>query len=353
MPRFSLASLSLLLLSVRTALAEPTNCTGPYGNSTVGLNDAAKAAGKVYFGTATDTNEFGDYGYVTILNDTSIFGQFTPGNSLKWMYAEPEQGVFNFTGGDEVYAMAYETGKIMRGHNLVWYSELPTWVTDATWDATNLTTTIQSHVTGEVSHYTGKLYAWDVVNEPLNDNGTFRSDVFYDTLGSSYISIALNAARAADPNVKLYINEYNLEYSGPKIDAMVQLVKDLQAEGTPIDGIGFESHFILGEINAQEFQWNMQNITALGLEVAITELDDRIELPATAADLYQQQQEYQEIVGVCMAVEGCVGVTVWDYTDYYSWIPSTFAGYGAASPYNECLEKKPAYDGIAAAFTST
>lgn len=161
-----------------------------------------------------------------------------------------------------------------------------------------------------------------------------RADVFYNTLNTSYINIALQTAHAADPNAKLYINEYNLEYTGkldrlplylsviitdvlvgPKIDAMVQLVEDLLAAGAPIHGIGFESHFILGEISPSELQTNMERITALGLEVAVTELDDRIELPATDADLEQQKADYMSVVETCMAVSGCVGVTVWDYTD--------------------------------------
>lgn len=171
-----------------------------------------------------------------------------------------------------------------------------------------------------------------VIAEPLNDNGTMRADVFYNTLGTSYINIALQTAHAADPNAKLYINDYNLEYAGeferlplcafcdafptgPKIDAMVKLVEDIMAAGVPIHGVGFQGHLILGEVSASELQANMERITALGLEVAMTELDDRIELPATNADLEQQKADYMSVVQTCMAVSGCVGVTIWDYTD--------------------------------------
>ncbi|EGN91911.1 glycoside hydrolase family 10 protein [Serpula lacrymans var. lacrymans S7.3] len=350
---FSLGFATLLsLLQVATAQTTTATSTAPGATSTVPLNYAAQAAGKLYFGSATDNPELTDVPYVTILNDTAMFGQLTPGNSMKWDAIEPEQNVFNFTGGDQIVALAEGTGKIMRGHNLVWYSQLPAWVTATAWTADELTSIIQTHVTTEVSHYVGKIYAWDVINEPLNDNGTFRSDIFYDTLGSSYISIALRAARAADPNAKLYINEYNLEYSGPKIDAMVQLVSDLKAEGVPIDGIGIESHYILGEVSASELKANMLNLTSLGVDVAFTELDVRIELPATDADLEQQKSDYTTIVSVCMEVADCVGVTVWDYTDKYSWIPASFPGYGEACPWDENLVKKPAYDGIVAGLQS-
>ncbi|KAF8554599.1 glycoside hydrolase family 10 protein [Imleria badia] len=319
------------------------------------LNIAAKAARKLYFGSATDNPELTDVAYVSILNNTAMFGQLTPGNSMKWDAIEPEQNVFNFTGGDQIVALAEATGKIIRGHNLVWHNQLPDWVTYGNWTPETLTSVIETHVRTEVSHYAGKIntlgsYAWDVINEPLNDNGTMRADVFYNTLNTSYISIALQTAHIADPNAKLYINDYNLEYIGAKIDAMVQLVEDLLAADTPIHGIGFESHFILGEVSPSELQTNMERITALGLEVAVTELDDRIVLPATDADLEQQKADYMSVVQTCMAVSGCVGVTVWDYTDKHSWIPSAFPGYGEACPWDANLVRKPAYDGIVMGF---
>ena len=156
--------------------------------------------------------------------------------------------------------------------------------------------------------------AWDVVNEPFNDDGTWRSDVFYNTLGTTYPSIALQAARTADPNAKLYINEYNIEYTGAKATALLNLAKQLLADGVPLDGIGFQCHFIVGEVPTS-MQSVMEQFTALGLEVAITELDIRMPTPASSANLAQQQKDYQSVVEMCMNGEGCIGITVWDYTD--------------------------------------
>lgn len=203
--------------------------------------------------------------------------------------------------------------------------------------------------------------------EPLNDNGTMREDIFYDTLGTDYISLALTTAHAADPNAKLYINEYNIEYvgkshfmnfiaacskflAGTKSTAMQNLIKQLQADGVPISGVGMESHFIVGEVPTTLVE-NFQAYADLGLEFAITELDIRMELPATDALYEQQKQDYYTVVNACMQVSACVGVTVWDWTDkvslgdvgltgpcllcvQYSWIPSTFAGYGDACPWD-------------------
>ena len=157
--------------------------------------------------------------------------------------------------------------------------------------------------------------------------------MFYNTLGTNFVSIALQAARAADPAAKLYINDYNIEAQGAKATAMLNLVKSLQAANVPIDGVGFQCHFIVGQVPTT-FQANLQAFTALGIEVAITELDIRMTLPTTTALLAQQQKDYQSVIAACQNVKGCVGVTVWDWTDKYSWVPNTFSGQGEACPWD-------------------
>lgn len=200
------------------------------------------------------------------------------------------------------------------GHNCVWHNQLPSWVSSGGFDATTLASIVTTHCSTLVGHYKGSVYAWDVVNEPFNDDGTWRTDVFYNTLGTSYVATALNAARAADPAAKLYINDYNIENTGSKATAMLNLVKSLKAAGTPLDGIGLQCHFIVGSVPSS-LQSIMSQFTALGVEVAITELDIRMTLPATTALLAQQKTDYQNVIAACKNVAGCVGVTIWDYTD--------------------------------------
>ncbi|KAJ3900340.1 endo-beta-1,4-glucanase [Lentinula edodes] len=321
--------------------------------STARSNTAAKAAGKLYFGSATDNpflNE--DATYKAILSDNTLFGQLSPENAMKWDATEPEQGVFTFTNGDVIVALAQANGQIMRGHNTVWGSQLPSWVSDSGFDNATLISVMQNHVSTVIGHYKGQMLTYlTMYAEPFNDDGTLASNVFFETIGPTYIDLALQAARAADPNAKLYINDFNIEGEGAKATAMENLVTDLKSRGIPIDGIGLESHFILGEIPTT-LQAQMEAFTALGVEVAVTELDIRMTLPETDALLAQQQTDYQTVVSACTAVADCVGVTVWEYTDKYSWVPSTFAGQGDADPWDENLEMKPAYDGIIAGFSS-
>ncbi|PIL35441.1 hypothetical protein GSI_02168 [Ganoderma sinense ZZ0214-1] len=330
-----------------TPATPPTSTSAPAPSGS-GLNRLAQAAGKKYFGTATDNSELTDTVYTAILDNKVEFGQITPANSMKWDATEPTRGTFTFSGGDQIANLAKTNGQLLRGHNCVWYNQLPSWVSSGQFTAADLTTVIQNHCGTLVGHYKGQVYSWDVVNEPFNDDGTWRTDVFYNTLGTSYVSIALQAARAADPNAKLYINDYNIEQTGAKATAMLNLVKQLLAAGVPLDGVGFQCHFIVGEVPTS-FQSVLQQFTALGLEVAITELDIRMPTPASQANLAQQQKDYQSVVQACMNVEGCAGITVWDFTDKYSWVPSTFSGQGAACPWDQNLVKKPAYNGIVAA----
>jgi len=201
-----------------------------------------------------------------------------------------------------------------------------------------------------VGHYKGQCYAWDVVNEALNDDGTYRTDVFYETLGADYINIAFAAAAAADPSAKLYYNDYNIEFAGAKATAAQTIVTNLQSAGLRIDGVGLQGHFIVGETPSQADQEaNLNSFIELGVEVAYTEVDVRFSsLPPTAAGLVQQAEDYASTVGACVGVGAkCVGVTVWDFDDAYSWVPSTFAGNGDADLYWANLTKKqPAYNSV-------
>jgi len=327
--------------------ATPTISGGfPGSTSTVNsLNQLAKSQGKLYFGSATDNPELTNTPYVDILVG-GMFGQMTPGNAMKWGPTEPSVGDFTYTEGDQILDLAQENDMIIRGHNLVWYNQLPSFITSSLSNAT-LVEYMTQHIQSEVTHYKGQVRSWDVVNEPFSDSGGMRDWVIQETVGTEYINIAFATARENDPNAILYINDYNLEYTGAKFTTATQTVQQLLAEGVPIQGIGFEGHMIVGDVPAAaSLAAQMEVFTAMGLEVAITELDIRMTLPETTALLEQQKSDYMNMVAACMMVEQCVGVTLWDYTDLYSWVPSTFSGQGAACPWDDNLARKPAYDGI-------
>lgn len=208
---------------------------------------------------------------------------------------------------------------------------------------------VNTHISNVVGHYKGKCYAWDVVNEALNDDGTYRQNVFYNVLGDSYFAIAYKAAAAADPAAKLYYNDYNIENTGAKQVGAARIVSLVKGAGAKIDGVGMQAHLIVGGTPSQSSLQNaMASYVAAGAtEVAYTELDIRFSsLPSSASGLQQQAADYVTVVKACLAVKACVGLTIWDYTDKYSWIPNTFPGQGDALLYDKNLGKKPAWTSV-------
>ncbi|KAK7972342.1 glycoside hydrolase family 10 protein [Apiospora saccharicola] len=343
------------------------------------LDIYAKKAGLKYFGAATDSPgqreraglEASYAQYDAILRDGNEFGSTTATNGQKWLFTEPEQGVFNFTEGDIVTSIAQEQGLIQRCHALVWHSQLAPWVDNATaeWTPEALSAVIVEHVTNVMEHYRGKCYAWDVVNEALDEDGTYRDSVFSRVLGGEeFIKLAFRTAAAVEPEVKLYYNDYNIEKPSPKSDGVLRIVRMLQEDGIKIDGVGLQAHLVASRPPTLDEQIaTINSYGALGVEVAYTELDVRQNTPVNETSLEWQANAYKDVstkksitegdhstdltqsyssqaVGACVQAESCIGITIWDFYDPFSWVPYTFPGEGAALLWFEDFTKHPAYD---------
>jgi endo-1,4-beta-xylanase len=275
------------------------------------------------------------------------FSILTPGNEMKWDTTQPSPppAAFNFAPGNAIVNYATNNSERVRCHNLVWHSQLPGWVSSL--PTNQVQGQMENHITTEVNAFKNKCYAWDVVNEPFNDDGTPRADVFFNAMGIGYIADALRTAHAADPAAKLYLNDFNIEGMNAKSNAMFSLAQSLLAQGAPLNGIGFESHFILGQVPS-DMQANMQRFANLGLDVAVTELDVRINLPASSANLTQQATDFSNVVKACLGVTRCVGVTQWAIGDADSWIPGFFTNppQGAATMFDQNYNPKPAFTAV-------
>lgn len=291
------------------------------------------------FGTAVVSNLLGTTPYTTVL-DTQFSG-VTPGNEMKWETTEPTRGTFNFGPADTIVNHALSHGMKVRGHTLVWHNQLAPWVSTIT-DGADLLRALKNHITTEVSHFRGKLWYWDVVNEAFNEDGTLRSDIFENEIGDSYIADAFKAAHAADPRVKLCYNDYNIEGINAKSDAVYAMVKNFKAHGVPINCVGFQSHLIVGLVPS-DMRANLERFARLGVDVQITELDIRMPTPASDANLQQQAVDYTSVVNACLAVFRCNDITTWGIGDADSWIPAFFQGQGAALLFDTNYDKKAAY----------
>jgi endo-1,4-beta-xylanase len=285
---------------------------------------------------------------------------------MKWNPIHPAQNTYNFEPGDALVAFAQAHQMQIRGHNLCWWQYNPAWVATLAATATPATMAgvLQDHINTVVTHYTGQVFAWDVVNEAVSDSQTgtgtdLKNSIWYNqpgigATGTGYIEQAFRWAHAADPNALLFYNDYNIEAPGAKFTAVYKMVKDFVTRGVPIHGVGIQMHIdTAGYPNSPGLAQNIQQLTSLGLQVHITEMDVKLKTDssgnASAADLQAQAQTYQRILTVCLQNPGCTGFQTWGFTDKYSWIPGSYPGFGAALPFDVNYEPKPAFNSLISA----
>jgi GH35 family endo-1,4-beta-xylanase len=282
------------------------------------------------------------------------FDYITPENVMKWGPLQPSPGVWDFSAADALLAKAVENGQSVKGHALVWHRQMPVWA-DAL-EGTELVDAVHAHVTATARHFSGKLRAWDVVNEAIADESPNDiRDGLHTTLKVQGMANAFKWARAEDPNVKLFYNDYGIEGLNSKSDAVYRLVQDLIAAGAPIDGVGFQSHFSTKNYpSLPALRANIKRFAALGLSVNISELDVRtVEVAGTRAQRRAAQAiAYQEVASACATTAACEALTTWGFTDAYSWIDEEYAE-DDPLPFNELYGKKPAYAGLRAGLSGT
>jgi endo-1,4-beta-xylanase len=319
---------ALGVLGTVATLAVPA----PAGAAATTLGAAAIQSDR-YFGAAVSAGHLGDSTYVATWDRE--FNAVTPENEMKWDATEPSRGTFNFAPADQIANHAQSRGMRIRGHTLVWHAQTPGWLQDLA--ANELRAAMNNHINGVMGHYRNKVFAWDVVNEAFADGGavgTLRSSIFQQRLGNGFIEEAFRTARAADPSAKLCYNDYNIDDANAnKTRGVYNMIRDFKTRGVPIDCVGLQSHF--GQVPAN-YQQNIAQFAALGVDVQITELD-------IGGSGSAQADAYRRVTQACMAVPRCTGITVWGITDRYSWrsgdTPLLFDGN---------FNKKPAYDAVLA-----
>jgi GH35 family endo-1,4-beta-xylanase len=275
------------------------------------------------------------------------FNILTPENQMKWDTIHPQQNTFNFAPGDRHVQFAQANGMRVHGHNLVWHSQNPGWLTGTNWSVSQLTSILNNHIDTVVGHYRGQIAIWDVVNEAFQDNGQPRQggeSVWFRTFGNtSYIELAFRRARQDDPSAALVYNDFNIEAVNAKSNAVFAMAQDFKNRGVPIDGIGFQMHLTSGGIDLNSLASNMQRFANLGLNIYITEMDVRYPTPISAANRTAQATIYQNVLDRCLRQTACKAFQIWGFTDKYSWVPNTFSGQGDALIFDANYNAKPAY----------
>jgi endo-1,4-beta-xylanase len=304
-PRTTRRWKALFAVAAAALIAGPMLAVAGSAEAATTLGASAAAKGR-YFGAAIAAGRLGDSTYTRIL--TTEFNAVTPENEMKWDATEPSRGTFTFTNGDRILNQGLSNGSKVRGHALLWHAQQPSWAQGLS--GSTLRTAAINHITQVATHYKGKIYAWDVVNEAFADGGSgARRDSNLQRTGNDWIEAAFRAARAADPNAKLCYNDYNTDGVNAKSTAVLNMVKDFKARGVPIDCVGFQSH--LGTGIPSDYQANLQRFADAGVDVQITELD--------VAQGGNQASIYATVTNACLAVSRCAGITVWGIRDSDSW----------------------------------
>ena len=279
-------------------------------------------------------------------------------DAMKWWVLRPDAADYDFRQGDELVRFAMAHQMKVRGHCLVWGRSNPEWLTQGHFTTRQLSRLLHEHIDRVMRHYAGQVFAWDVVNEALDENGKVRDSIWYNQPGigfsehgTRYIEQAFRWARKAAPDALLFYNEAEGEGLNRKSDAIYAMVKNFKRQSIPIDGVGLQMHIPLIDADVTAIAANIARLTALGVQVHITELD--VSLPVDSGgkvrtdDLNRQAEVYRGIVRACLDNAGCTAIQTWGFTDKYSWIGSHSHGIrGQALPFDRAYQPKAAYRAI-------
>ena len=268
------------------------------------------------------------------------FNSITAENAMKMQSLQPIEGKFYWRDADSIVNFAVKNGIKVRGHNLCWHEQAPKWMfigkdgNEVSKEV--LLSRLKTHIDSVVGRYKGKIYAWDVINEAIDDDSTkfLRDSKWYRICGEDFIIKAFEYAHAADATAKLYYNDYNTERP-EKRERIFKLLKKLKDQNVPIDGIGLQAHWSLNEPSRNEPTLAIERYASLGLKIQFTELDisiypweknKRSKRPGEA-DTYtpvmeeKQTEKYKMVFEVFRTYKNAItGVTFWNISDRRSWL---------------------------------
>jgi endo-1,4-beta-xylanase len=329
------------------------------------LRDAAANAG-VLIGTAVRPWQLSESAYASTL--AHEFNMVEAEDAMKWRTLRPDERSYDFRQGDVVVGFAQAHQMKIRGHCLVWGRDNPEWLTQGHFTTRRLSRLLHDHITEVMKHYSGQVFAWDVINEALDENGEVRDSIWYNQPGigfagkrTAYIEQVFRWAHKADPHALLFYNEAEGEGLNRKSDVIYAMIKEFKRRGVPIDGVGLQMHIptVEGDVPAlvANISANIERLTALGVQIHISELD--VSLPVDSqgispgGDVTRQADVYRGIVRACLDHAGCTAIQTWGFTDKYSWIGSHSRGArGQALLFDRTYQPKPAYRAVFGEFCS-
>ena len=197
-------------------------------------------------------------------------------NVMKCGEIHPKENEYFWDDADRFVQFAEDNGMYTVGHCLIWHSQCAPWFfTDdkgETVDAETLKNRMRDHIYAVVGRYKGRVKGWDVVNEAIVEDGSYRNSKFYQILGEEFIPLSFQFAHEADPDAELYYNDYGMNVEGRR-NAVVKMVNDLKGRGLRIDAIGMQGHMGLDYPTLEEFETSLKAFASTGCKVNISEWD--------------------------------------------------------------------------------
>lgn len=282
------------------------------------------------------------------------FSSITAENAMKMSVISKGKGQYNFTDADYIVDFAHQNNMRVHGHTLIWYRETPSWITSFTGTKDDWKNLMKQYIQDVVTHFKGKVASWDVVNEVIMDDGTYRPCVWLTNIGTEYIELAFQYAHEADPDAILFYNEYGQEYSHAKNVAINKLVDELLAKNVPLHGIGLQMHTDINKLE-DRIKYAIRAAAARNIQVHVSELDvsvnpeNKADVTFTDALAKKQQDIYRYITQGMMGIPQGLqfGITMWGVTDQYSW---RYNSPDWVLPFSDKYERKSAYDGFLQGF---
>ena len=281
------------------------------------------------------------------------WNSLTAENHMKMMLIHPAADRFDFSKGDEILNFGAATGKRMHGHTLVWHNQVPQWMKDFQGDQKAWESLLKTHIQTVVSHYKGKIAGWDVVNESFLDDGSLRPTLWSEHI-PDYIAKSFQWAHEADPNAILFYNDYGQDVKPKKMQAILDLVKELKRREIPIHGLGLQMHINV-DSKRKELQEVLVKSVETGLKIHLSELDIAVNPKNNPDFVYEekvasaQAEQFNYVFKSYAAVPAAqqYGITFWNISDKDSWLRGYFKR-PKEYPllFDDNYSKKPAYTNL-------
>lgn len=333
-----------IAFGVGSTPSAPTPAPSVEISTATSLRSLAETRG-ISIGAAVELEPFyNDARYRQVL--AREFNTLVPENAFKFQFLHPNRDRYDFSHVDRLVEFAKAHKMQVRGSPLVWHYAQPDWLNQGQFTREELLGILRTHIQEVVGRYRGQVFAWDVVNEALNRDGSLRDTIWLRHIGPEYIDLAFRWAHEADPNARLFYSDYGNDELGRKSNAMYTMVAGLLQRGVPIDGVGLQTHKRLGYApRLNLLSENIQRLEKLGLEVQFTELDITIQDGTGSQEqrFMEQAQTYRSLLQTCLAFRSCTAFITWGFTDRYTWLGSLTGQLEAPLLFDESYRPKPAY----------